>query len=322
MVKKKKPTSNYWKRRAEQEQKWQQKNLRNDAKYNLLIQSYYNNVIVQINKDIDAEYQRINKAVGGLHGPVSSIDIADYETEAQKLVFRAQGKHVSYADFSDEVNQRMKVYNATMRLNRLEYLKSQIGLHLTEAHMQIDDSMRIKLSDDYIKEVKRQSGILGYGLKLNALLIDDNIAKKVMAQVAGATFSQRIWANQDILKAQLDQVLATGLITGESNQTMARHLKHQVRDTIKNNRYVTERIARTESARVQYAAQIDSIKTADYKYVKWYAEPGACNACQEIADDDEYDLGYGVYPVDEAPEIPVHANCRCSISAYWVDKKK
>lgn len=319
--------NSYWQKRVEQERKWQEKNLKDDAKFNRLIKTYYDNVAAQISKDIDAEYQQLGKTVGGLNGSVSGIDIADYEAEAQKLVLqadqlRAQGKHVTYANFSEEVNQRMKVYNATMRINRLEYLKSQVGLHLLDANMQIDDSLRSKLNDDYINEVKRQSGILGYGLKFNNLLIADNIAKKVMAQTAGATFSQRIWANQDVLKAQLGQVLATGLITGESNQAMARYLKQQVRDTIGNNRYVTERLARTESARVQYAAQKDSIKAAGYKYVKWYAEPGACRVCQEIADNDEYDLGYGVFPADEVPSIPVHANCRCSISAYWVDNPK
>ncbi|TGY57161.1 hypothetical protein, partial [Limosilactobacillus reuteri] len=46
-----------------------------------------------------------------------------------------------------------------------------------------------------------------------------------------------------------------------------------------------------------------------------------CHVCQRIADNDEYDLGYGVFPVDEVPQIPIHPNCRCSISAYWVDGK-
>ena len=327
------PTANsaYWKKREKEEKKWQKRNIAVDAAFARLVERCYNNAISQINKEIDHQYQGLAKSIGGLknaYSEVNALDIADYENEARQLVMkaaqlRAQGKRVTYDTFSSEVNRRMKIYNATMRINRLEYLKSQIGLHLTEANMNIANEMQKKLTDDYIKEVKRQSGILGSNLKFNTALInDENVAKIVMRQVAGASWSQRLWLNQDALKAQLDSVLSTGIITGQSNQAMARQLRDQVKTTIKNHGYVTERLARTESARVQYQAQVDSIKASDYKYVRWYAEPGACRVCQEINDNDEYDLGIGIYPVDEAPEIPIHPNCRCSIGAYWVDSKE
>lgn len=327
----KKRKNSYWDRRAKEERKWQKKNLVDDAAFNLMIERYYNDVIAQINKDIDHQFQGLAKAVGGLntaYAEVNAADIADYEAEAHKLVMQAAqmrslGKHVSFASFGDDANRRMKIYNATMRINRLEYIKSQVGLHLTEANMNIDSNLRVKLSNSYIKEVKRQAGILGSNLKFNdAIIGDTNVAKIVMKQVAGANWSQRLWLDQDALKAALDSAMTTGLIAGQSNQAIARNLRDQVKTTIKNHVYVTERLARTETARVQYEAQVDSIKAADYKYVKWYAEPGACRVCQEIADNDEYDLGYGVFPVDEVPEIPIHPNCRCSISAYWVENKK
>ncbi|WP_278843841.1 minor capsid protein [Limosilactobacillus vaginalis] len=327
---KKKQTNNYWENRARQERKWQEKNIASDAAFARMVERYYNQVIAEINKDIDHQYQSLAKSVGGLknaYAEVNAADIADYENEARQLVFqaaqmRAQGEHVTYASFSDDVNRRMKIYNATMRINRLEYLKSQAGLHLTKANMNIANELNLKLTDSYINEVKRQSGILGKTLQYNTALIDNNnIAKIVMASTEGANWSQRLWLNQDALKAQLDAVLSTGIITGQSNQAIAKRLRDQVKSTVKNHAYVTERLARTETARVQYNAQIDSIKAADYKYVKWYAEPGACRVCQRINDNDEYDLGIGVYPVDEVPEIPIHPNCRCSISAYWVEKK-
>lgn len=322
--------NSYWDRRTKEERKWQEKNLVDDAAFNLMIERYYNNVIAQINKDIDHQFQGLAKAVGGLntaYAEVNAADIADYEAEAHKLVMQAAqmrslGKHVSFASFGDDANRRMKIYNATMRINRLEYIKSQVGLHLTEANMNIDSNLRVKLSNSYIKEVKRQAGILGSNIKFNdAIIGDTNVAKIVMKQVAGANWSQRLWLDQDALKAALGSAMTTGLIAGQSNQAIARNLRDQVKTTIKNHVYVTERLARTETARVQYQAQIDSIKAADYKYVKWYAEPGACRVCQEINDNDEYDLGYGVFPVDEVPQIPIHPNCRCSISAYWIDSK-
>lgn len=327
---KKQQTSSYWDKRAKQERRWQEKNIASDAAFNRLIERYYNHVVIEINKDIDHQYQSLGKSIGGVdnaYSEVSSTDIADYEVEAQKLVMqaaqmRAAGKKVTYASFSDDVNRRMKIYNATMRINRLEYLKSQVGLRLAEANMNIANELNLKLTDDYIKETKRQAGILGKTLQYNTSLLNNDVSKIVMASTEGANWSQRLWANNDALKAQLDAVLSTGIITGQSNQAMARRLRDQVKSTVKNHTYVTERLARTETARVQYEAQVDSIKANDYRYVKWYAEPGACRVCQRIADNDEYDLGVGVFPVDEVPEIPIHPNCRCSISAYWIEKEK
>ena len=327
MGKTKQPISDYWKKREEEELKWQKKNIASDEDFNRLIARYYQSAIVQINKDIDHYYQSLAKSVGGpdnAYGMVKKTDIADFEAEAQKLVLQAAqmrtaGQKVTYDSFPDDVNRRMKVYNATMRINRLEYLKSQVGLRLTEANMNVANELNLKLNDDYINETKRQAGILGKTLKYNVALLSDNISKIIMSSTKGGNWSELLWVNNDALKARLDGVLASGLITGQSNQVMARQLKDQVRTTVTNSRYITERLARTESARVQFKAQMDSITAADYKYVKWYAEPGACRICQEINDNDRYDLGYGVFPVDEVPSIPIHPNCRCSVSAYWVD---
>lgn len=329
MGKMKQPISDYWKKREEEELKWQKKNIASDEDFNRLIARYYQNAIVQINKDIDHYYQNLAKSVGRLdnaYGMVKTADIADYEAEAKKLVLQAEqmravGQRVTYDFFLDDVNRRMQIYNATMRINRLEYLKSQVGLRLTEANMNIASELNLKLNDDYINETKRQAGILGKTLKYNVALLGDDISKIIMSSTKGANWSERLWVNNDTLKARLDSVLAMGLITGQSNQVMARKLKDQVRTAVTNSRYITERLARTESARVQFKAQMDSITAADYKYVKWYAEPGACRICQEINDSDRYDLGYGVFPVDEVPSIPIHPNCRCSVSAYWVDGK-
>ncbi|SEM41552.1 hypothetical protein SAMN05216431_102141 [Ligilactobacillus sp. WC1T17] len=41
--------------------------------------------------------------------------------------------------------------------------------------------------------------------------------------------------------------------------------------------------------------------------------------CASIADSDD-GWGRGVYKVADVPDLPVHPNCRCAISAYWLDK--
>lgn len=266
-----------------------------------------------------------NDGIGitGAYRAVNEFDIEKYEREAKELVtkanrLRSQGKKVSYSDFTQEENARMKVYNATMRINRLEYIKSQIGLSMVDLGLNVDNAMRDKIQADYMDEVKRQSGILGEDLTKTSLWTSKEVATVVMAQTGSANFSQRVWADTDALKAELDAVISTGIIRGDNPREMARLLKEHVRQTVTNHRYVAERLARTESARVQFVAQKNSLIEMDYRFCQWHAEPSACKICSDIYRHDTK-WGRGIYQVDEVPTVPAHPNCRCGISAYWVD---
>lgn len=252
------------------------------------------------------------------------MDVQAYQNTAKDVVAKAEqmrkaGKTVTYGNFSQEVNYRLKVYNATMRINRLENIKSQIGAQMLEYNLDVQSAISDKLTDDYQAEIKRQAGIMGESVQ-GKLWTSKQVAKTVMAQTGGANFSQRLWANQDALKAELDRVISNGIISGESPRKMAVRLKSQVKDTVTNNRYVTERIARTESARVQYTAQIEAIKKNGYQFVQWFAEPKACVICSAIARQNN-GYGPGVYKINKVPKIPddTHPNCRCSISETWVE---
>lgn len=252
------------------------------------------------------------------------MDVQAYQNTAKDVVAKAEqmrkaGKTVTYGNFSQEVNYRLKIYNATMRINRLENIKSQIGAQMLEYNLDVQSAISDKLTDDYQVEIKRQAGIMGESVQ-GQLWTSKQVARTVMAQTAGANFSQRLWANQDTLKAELDRVISNGIISGESPRKMAMRLKSQAKDTVTNNRYVTERIARTESARVQYTAQIEAIKKNGYQFVQWFAEPKACVICSAIARQNN-GYGPGVYKINKVPKIPddTHPNCRCSISETWVE---
>lgn len=108
------------------------------------------------------------------------------------------------------------------------------------------------------------------------MLLTKSISFHVSAtiNVTVGDFSKNVWANVDTLKANLDGLLSTAIIRGDNPSELIKYLKPLVKETVLNKRYAAERIARTESARVQYKAQLDSLKNNDYKYCKWYIEPG------------------------------------------------
>ncbi|QLL70991.1 phage head morphogenesis protein [Lactobacillus sp. 3B(2020)] len=307
-------TSQYWTLRKKKEQEWIKQNLANDELFAKRLTAFYNQAIADINTTIQVEINRVGA------DQVTKMDVQAFQGKAQTIVEEAEqrrkaGDHVTYSDYTKEINQRLKVYNATMRINRLEHLKSEVGLDMLRANLKVDAALRDKLAGDFQKEAIRQAGIMMDSAQ-HSKWTSPKMAKIIMAQTNGANFSQRLWANQDVLKAKLDQVLATGLISGQGVQVMARRLRDQVKTTVTNQSYVVERLARTESARVQVAVQMDAIKKDGFKYVEWIEELSACPTCKEIGAQD-FGKGKGVWPIDKVPLIPVHPNCRCGI-VEWV----
>lgn len=166
--------------------------------------------------------------------------------------------------------------------------------------------------------MKRQSGILSKHKS-------QEVAKKARvvasASFQGATWSDRLWINQTVLKTKLDALISRAMIQGTNPTQLVSMLRKNVAQEVKNATSVIERLVITETARVQDEATMRSFRANGFKFCKWIAEPTACKYCKEMAErSTEY--GVGVYPVMDAPMIPKHPRCRCSKAAYWVDKEK
>lgn len=298
--------NDYWLKR---EKKWINQNLKNDDKLAKEIEKHYQKALKAIDEDIKRFY--LNYATAAKVSmeeaikQVGSFDVKNFEKMAAKLV--------KDKDFSPYANEKLKLYNATMRINRLEYLKSEVGLELVEANADAEQILADKLKDEYMAERKRQSGILGYQNQHDDII--KRVGEVVNADFHGATWSQRIWVNNDTLKAKLDDLLTKSLVQGVGPQELARRLRPLVSKEVKNATYVTQRLARTETARVQDVAQNDAFKKMGIEYVRWVYEPTACPLCVEIGEAHD-----GVYPLKKAPGIPVHAQCRCSKAAYMPAK--
>ena len=64
-------------------------------------------------------------------------------------------------DFSDVANEEMRLYNATMKINRLEMLKANIGLELVDGFNELQKYFDRILTKRTLDEFERQAGILG-----------------------------------------------------------------------------------------------------------------------------------------------------------------
>ncbi|MBN2919328.1 MAG: minor capsid protein, partial [Lactobacillus sp.] len=219
---------------------------------------------------------------------------------------RKAKKYVKEKNFSDEANEQMRLYNLAMKVNRLELLKANIGLELVAGHDELKSYTGNKLEGAYLEEIKRNASILG-----DTVIDNAKMAKTVAdSSFKNATFSERIWVNQEQLKNSLSSVLSNALIQGKN----PREFIPQIRKKFDVSRCNAERLLRTEIARVQTQAQIESYEANgidEYEYMACSLKD-VCPLCKEM-DGKTFklkDMKIG----ENAP--PLHPNCHCALAPY------
>lgn len=236
------------------------------------------------------------------------VETADIE----RLKKRA-AKVVASKDFSPLANQDMRLYNLTMRINRLEYLMADIGITLAEFQGEHEAFLYESFNKLAIEEYEKQSAVLGQNVKGSSKQINQVVTGSYQAGEWTAIWSERLWQNNRTLKLMLDRELTQAIIAGENSRKVAQ----RIRKATNQSRYAAERLARTELARIQGDIQLDSYTKAGVKRYIYIAEPNACKACKplddRIFDTDKKEIGKNFYPM--------HPNCRCS-SAPYIDREE
>lgn len=290
-------SNNYWRRREEENLR---ANRKTEAEYEKAINDTYKYMLDQIQKEINGFYAKYARAEGitlsEAKRRVSKIDIEEYGRKA--------ARYVKTKDFSKQANDEMRLYNATMKINRLELLKANIGLELVAGFDELQKYFEEKLTNRTMDEFKRQSGILGRTVQNN-----EKAAHAIVnASFKNATYSDRIWMYQGMLKAELDSLLKTGLIQGKHPTELARHLQKRFGVSA----YNANRLMTTELARVQTEAQKQSFIRNGFTQYTFLAIGTACEACRAL-NEKHFDIDK-MMPGENAP--PMHPNCRCSVAAY------
>lgn len=296
-------SSEYWKKREAENA---MKNQISEVQYKKNIEEIYANMMDEINKEINGFYTKYAAKEGITMAEakkrVSKLDIAAYERKAKK--------YVETKDLSDQANEEMRIYNLTMKVNRLELLKANIGLEMVSGFDEMQKYFDKKLTDRTLKEFQRQAGILG-----KSILKNEKYAHAIVnASFKNATYSDRIWMYQGMLKAELEGLLASGLIRGQNPKKLAKHLEKRFGVSA----YNAQRLMTTELARVQTEAQKQSFVRNgfdEYEYVAC-SNSDACSVCRAL--DGKHFKVDDMMPGENAP--PMHPGCHCSVAAYMDDE--
>lgn len=304
-------SEDYWR---ERESRQRAENIRNEAKTAERINRIFQDMQDSIQQEIEAFYQRYASKEGitltEARGRVSRIDMEQYERLAKKYVEAAHHGDEDLA-FSQEANDQMRLYNAAMRINRLEMLKARCGIRAMEGYRDTERLINENLEERAYSEYRRLAGILG-----NSVQFNENMVRAIVnASYQNATWSQRLWNHQASLSSQIGTQLASGILAGKSSTVLAR----EIQKLTGGSTYACQRLMRTELRRVQTEAAMQSMSDNGVTEYKFIVANGV-NPCEECLALDgqvfklsEMNVGHN------AP--PVHPSCHCCTAPY-VDEAK
>lgn len=287
-----------------QELKHIEQSLKDDRKMKREMARVYRNSAEDIQRHIDADIMRFaakeNVSMAEAKKIISKTDVEAFQSTAKK--------YVEDKDFSPKANKELRRFNVTMRTNRLELLQARINVDTIMLAWEEEQLTAKYITEEVIKERIRQSGILGMTVPSSSQL--ETLARSVLlSDVSGATFSDRIWANQNELRSNINQAIERALIRGEHPRNAAASIKRLVRDEYGMKKRAADRIAITEVARAQTIAGVEAFKAAEVDKMMWIAEPDACPICSDM--DGKV---FSIYT--SGLTIPAHPFCRCSYAGY------
>ena len=298
-----KSSREYWRDREEAQRRH---DITDEAEYRKEIERIYRQMMNEMQKELSDFYVK--------YATKNGITLSEAKRRAKRLDMQAYAEkakeYVKNRDFSAQANAEMELYNMTMKTNRLELLKAELGMHVVGGYDEIQKYFEDKLSDRTLEEFRRQGGILAETVQANGELIDSI----VNASFHHATFSERIWGQYAGFKAALDREITHGLIQGIGAEQLARNIQKTCvgvssRDAL--------RLMVTEMTRVRTEAARRSMErngNTEYEFMALGRHP--CPVCKGL--NGKIFKLKDLMPGENAP--PMHPWCHCSTAPHWDEK--
>lgn len=163
------------------------------------------------------------------------------------------------------------------------------------------------LTDVYQESYYKTAYLIDSGMEASisfALLKPEFVKAAVNMPLEGVMFSDRIWANKELLVNRVRKTVEQAMIQGTSIDKLARQVKYN----FGSSAYESRRLVVTEVARCQSMAQSEIYEDCGViEQVMWTStiEENTCEDCQN--------LDGQVFDIDDPdkPQIPLHPLCRC-----------
>lgn len=129
--------------------------------------------------------------------------------------------------------------------------------------------------------------------------------------------SARVWRNADLASGAIERVIRSGIIQGLSARELAGTVRGFIHPNVRGGvSYAAMRLARTELNNAFHERQIAVAQNKPWvESVRWNLSGShpRTDRCDELARNDEHDLGAGLYRKSEVPDKP-HPHCLCFLT--------
>lgn len=201
-----------------------------------------------------------------------------------------------YAEILDKGIENIgatQLYN----LNSYVELREQLGSLIKELSISLD----IQLGDLLLKISVETMKVNGVEFKSGFNMFNEFQAQEIAKQNwSGIKFSDRIWGNANDFNKRVMTDIEKLILEGKTPD----QLKKQLIKDFSVSFNEADRLIRTESSRVYNQAALQSYKDVGCTEVDFLAERSCCDLCKPYSKKR--------FPIEDAPFIPVHPNCRCT----------
>lgn len=287
----------------------------------------YEQALQNINKDINRLFVNYSEETG-----LDVLELSRVLSGADKNNFlksiQAKMRHLGF-DVSSVYNERY-----LSRLTRLEALKQQIyweiqaiapqEVDISEKNYKriIQESYKTSTKDirEYLAEFEVYKDVEKLGTGAFATLDNSTVYEILRENWQGGNYNTRIWANNSMLNAKIQDVLPRvvggGLLSGISQEKMQR----QIREHFNVGRYYSMRLVRTETNYFLNQAELQSYKDEGIEYYEYLAilDNRTSETCEGLHGKtfkvEDAEVGFN-YP-------PMHPNCRSDTFLVWKEEAK
>ena len=273
-------------------------------------------IVDEMNEDIENEINRfytryaINEGISFIEAK-KKIDAVDVQMFQQKAK-----QYVENKDFSDKANAELRAYNTKMYVSREKLLQAQLGLIVTYAYAQIEQSMYNYMESAYYRALEQQAGILGQTLQVSI----NDVKTIIFTPFEGHKWSTRLWSDMDVVRRHVQKTTRHVLLRGRHPYEFVKDLRKDTGATT----YNMKRLLLTETARVQtLAAKRHMIEQhgpdAEYEYHA-KIDSKTTKTCRGL--NEKVFKVKDMKPGVNAP--PMHPFCRSAVAPHinpdWRDK--
>src|SRR5690625_248212 len=167
---------------------------------------------------------------------------------------------------------------------------------------------------------RKTSAALGISISATQF---DRINKHVVKYVTkrfgadGLVLSERVWGLSGEIRDELSTVLRTGIIRGDGINAMI----PEIRKVYDNESWRIRRLARNESVTAHRVAIGYNAQESDIvKWVQFHAGDKRSDECVELAQEDRYGQGEGIFKPTDVDLFMPHVNCT-GYATYILDER-